>query len=94
MPSTWIGNDVIENIFWQTFIQFDIEFSKLFETQARSQEEMLTAFFVEKLCRQSEKAQESIRNLLETLEEPWYFSIQYTDMSRKEKKYACIRVHS
>ena len=87
MPSTWIDNEVIENIFWQTFNQFDIEFSKLFETQATSQEELLTGVFVEKLCEKSKKAQSSIQNLLEILEEPWYFYVQYTDMSKKEKQY-------
>ena len=87
MPSTWIDNDVIENIFWETFNQFDIEFSKVFETHPTSQEELLTGIFVEKLCERSKNAQVSIQKLLETLEEPWYFSMRYKDMSNTEKKY-------
>jgi hypothetical protein len=87
VPSTWIDNDVIENILWETFNQFDIEFSKVFETQSTSQEELLTGIFVEKLCEKSKKAQASIQKLLETLEEPWYFSMGYKDMSSTEKKY-------
>jgi len=87
MASTWIDNDVIENILWGTFNQFDIEFSKVFETHPTSQEELLTGIFVEKLCEKSKKTQANIQKLLETLKEPWYFSMQYKDMSSTEKKY-------
>jgi hypothetical protein len=87
VPSTWIDNEVIENILLQTFSSFDVEFSKLFETQATSQEELLTGFFIEKLCNYSIKAQNSIRSLLQTLGESWNFSITYVDMSRAEKQY-------
>jgi hypothetical protein len=87
LPSTWIDNDVIENILRQAFSNFDIEFSKLFETQASSQEELLTGFFVEKLCTHLTKAQGNIQSLLQTLGERWYFSITYVDISPIEKQY-------
>lgn len=87
MPSTWIANDVIENILQQTFIRTDIEFSKLFETQVHTPEERLTGFFVEKLFKNSEKAQASIQSLLTVLDEPWYFTLQYRDMTGTEKHY-------
>jgi hypothetical protein len=87
LPSTWIDNDVVENILLQTFSNFDIEFSKLFETQATSQEEVLTGFFVEKLSNHSVRAQGNIHSLLQTLGENWHFLLTYVDVSPAEKQY-------
>jgi hypothetical protein len=87
MSSTWIGDRVIESVLWQSFKQFDEEFSKLFETQAYSQEERLTGFFVEKLSQHGKMAQYSIMQINKSFKLPWYFSICYEDMTRTEKTY-------
>lgn len=87
MTTTWIGDRTIESILWQSFKQFDEEFSKLLETQPYTQEERLTGFFVEKLCQHGKMAQDSIMKINVSLKLPWYFSIHYRDMTRTEKKY-------
>jgi hypothetical protein len=87
LSSTWIGNKAIESILWESFNQFDEEFSRLFETQAHSPEERLTGYFVEKLCQYSKIAQGTIRKLIATLKQPWYFSVRYRDMTGTEKAY-------
>jgi hypothetical protein len=84
---TWIGDRIIESILWESFRQFDEEFSKLLETQAYSQEERLTGFFVEKLCEHGRMARDSILKMSSSLKLPWYFSVSYQDMTRTEKTY-------
>jgi hypothetical protein len=75
MTTTWLGNDIIENIFKQSFFRFDLEFSKLYETQARTQEERLTGYFIEKIVNACKYAQANIQSLSNSLEEPFPPSI-------------------